>query len=74
MTTEQIAIAFFQSEQPIKCCPKLTAHVPVIERRSQNNSPKVEYSLTEKGKSLIPILDQMCDWGSAHRGNSCSSR
>lgn len=29
--------------------------------------PKVEYSLTEKGKSLIPILDQMCEWGSQHR-------
>ena len=29
--------------------------------------PKVEYSLTERGKSLIPILDQMCDWGDKHR-------
>lgn len=29
--------------------------------------PKVEYSLTERGKSLIPILDQMCDWGAKHR-------
>lgn len=29
--------------------------------------PKVEYSLTEKGKSLIPILDQMCTWGETHR-------
>ena len=29
--------------------------------------PKVEYSLTERGKSLIPILDQMCAWGAAHR-------
>lgn len=29
--------------------------------------PKVEYSLTERGKSLIPILDGMCDWGEQHR-------
>ena len=29
--------------------------------------PKVEYSLTERGKSLIPILDQMCSWGEEHR-------
>lgn len=29
--------------------------------------PKVEYSLTERGKSLIPILDMMCDWGEKHR-------
>ena len=29
--------------------------------------PKVEYSLTEIGKSLIPILEQMCDWGESHR-------
>ena len=28
--------------------------------------PKVEYSLTELGKSLMPILDQLCDWGSEH--------
>lgn len=31
--------------------------------------PKVEYSLTERGKSLIPILDQMCTWGEEHREN-----
>lgn len=29
--------------------------------------PKVEYSLTDRGKSLIPILNMMCDWGTANR-------
>ena len=28
--------------------------------------PKVEYSVTEKGKSLFPILEAMCAWGSAN--------
>ncbi len=25
--------------------------------------PRVEYSITEKGKSLFPILELMCSWG-----------
>jgi DNA-binding HxlR family transcriptional regulator len=25
--------------------------------------PKVEYSLTQAGKSLLPILDTLCKWG-----------
>ena len=29
--------------------------------------PKVEYSLTEKGKSLIPMLFDLCSWGDNHR-------
>lgn len=28
--------------------------------------PKVEYSLTSKGESLIPIVTAMCLWGKEH--------
>jgi DNA-binding HxlR family transcriptional regulator len=28
--------------------------------------PKVEYSLTELGASLRPVVDAMCRWGEAH--------
>ena len=36
--------------------------------------PKVEYSLTEKAESLIPILDQLCDWGSENMGDEIEFR
>ena len=29
--------------------------------------PKVEYFLTPKGRTLIPILDALCDWGMQHK-------
>ena len=29
--------------------------------------PKVEYTLTERGHSLMKVLDQLCDWGNANR-------
>ena len=31
--------------------------------------PKVEYSLTEMGKSLQPILDSMASWGNNYKEN-----
>jgi len=31
--------------------------------------PKVEYSLTARGESLIPILDAMCEWGHQNRSS-----
>lgn len=35
----------------------------VIRKEYPQIPPKVEYSLSEKGKSLIPVLDMMCQWG-----------
>lgn len=29
--------------------------------------PKVEYSLTERGKSLMEVLDRLCIWGEENR-------
>lgn len=29
--------------------------------------PKVEYSLTDKGQTLIPVLEQMSDWGAKNQ-------
>jgi DNA-binding HxlR family transcriptional regulator len=31
--------------------------------------PKVEYSLTEYGRTLYPILKTMAEWGKAHKKN-----
>ena len=28
--------------------------------------PKTEYSLTDFGRSLTPILDEMCNWGKSY--------
>lgn len=30
--------------------------------------PKVEYSLTELGSSVVPLLQQMCEWGKQFEG------
>ncbi|MCP3763586.1 winged helix-turn-helix transcriptional regulator [Domibacillus sp. A3M-37] len=30
--------------------------------------PKVEYSLTDQGRTLMPILESMYDWGKKYKG------
>lgn len=40
----------------------------LIERKEYPQiPPKVEYSLSARGQSLMPILDMMCDWGDKNR-------
>lgn len=39
----------------------------IIRREYPQIPPKVEYSLSERGKSLMEVLDQLCVWGENHR-------
>ena len=40
----------------------------LVERKEYPQiPPKVEYSLSSRGKSLIPVLDAMCEWGMKNR-------
>lgn len=41
----------------------------IIRKEYPQIPPKVEYSLSERGRSLIPVLDKMCEWGSVHRND-----
>lgn len=35
----------------------------IIRKEYHQIPPKVEYSLSEKGWTLMPILEEMCKWG-----------
>ena len=61
-----------------KTMPKVTQKMLTQQLRELENDglidrevypqvpPKVEYSLTESGKSLIPLLKEMSKWGKSH--------
>jgi DNA-binding HxlR family transcriptional regulator len=34
--------------------------------------PKVEYSLTDFGKTVLPVLDALCHWGNEYLGRECT--
>jgi len=42
---------------------ELEADGVIIRKEFPQVPPKVEYSLSERGFSLIPLLNMMCEWG-----------
>jgi len=44
---------------------ELQADEIIVRKQYDEIPPKVEYSLTEKGESAIPILQSICQWSGA---------
>lgn len=38
----------------------------IIRHEYPQVPPKVEYSLSERGKTLMPVLHEFCKWGTIH--------
>ena len=46
---------------------ELESHNIINRKEYPEIPPKVEYSLTEKGQSLYPVVMALCDWGAAQK-------
>lgn len=46
---------------------ELEADRLIIRKEYPQIPPKVEYKLSDKGKSLMEVLDQLCVWGENNR-------
>jgi DNA-binding HxlR family transcriptional regulator len=49
----------------------LEAHGIIRKQSFAEVPPRTEYSLTEKGEDLLPILQQMAQWGTKYYDSSC---
>jgi DNA-binding HxlR family transcriptional regulator len=38
----------------------------LTRKATTTNPPQVTYSLNAEGKKLVPLMETLCDWGSAH--------
>ncbi|MBR3366222.1 MAG: helix-turn-helix transcriptional regulator [Lachnospiraceae bacterium] len=46
---------------------ELEADRLIVRREYPQIPPKVEYGLSERGRSLMEVLDQLCVWGEKNR-------
>jgi DNA-binding HxlR family transcriptional regulator len=49
----------------------LEAHGIIRKQSFAEVPPRTEYSLTEKGEDLLPILQHMAQWGTKYYDSSC---
>ena len=40
----------------------------IVRKEYPQIPPKVEYSLSDKGRSLLPVMESMCQWGTENSG------
>lgn len=45
---------------------ELEADGLIIRNEYPQVPPKVEYSMSERGLSLMPVLQSLCEWGTKH--------
>lgn len=49
----------------------LEKHHIITKRSYAEVPPRIEYTLTEKGTDLVPVLQQMAAWGDKYYDASC---
>lgn len=52
---------------------ELAAHGIITKEIFAEVPPRVEYSLTKKGRDLTPVLESMAEWGKKYHGRKASS-
>lgn len=60
-------------EQVIVTTPGADNKQVILRKSYDEIPPRVEYSLTEKGKSVVPILQSICRWSGVFYKEDASS-
>jgi len=49
----------------------LESHGIITKQKFAEVPPRIEYSLTQKGEDLLPVLEQMAAWGTKYYQKPC---
>ncbi len=52
---------------------ELEKHEIITKESFRESPPRIEYSLTNKGRDLVPLLKQMASWGNKYYDSDCSN-